>query len=259
MDDLDGDTAIVTGAAQGFGERIAHRLGAAGANVVLADIQNKKARSVAEGLQDAGVSAAAIRTDVTDRASVARMVEETVDRFGPVHILVNNAGGSGSERFQDLDLKTWQGGIDLNLTAPFICTSAVAPLMQEHGNGRIVNISSMAGRNVTMHGNPSYTSAKWGLLGLTKHAARDLAPDVRINAICPGGSTDVPVGFPLEPEHVADAVHFLVSDRSEFVNATFLELDGGDHLSERPEYLEKPPEKWPDEMQPAVGEPDDSG
>jgi 3-oxoacyl-[acyl-carrier protein] reductase len=89
--------------------------------------------------------------------------------------------------------------------------------MREHGNGRIVNISSMAGKNVTVNGNPAYTSGKWGVIGLTKHMARDLGPEVRVNALCPGGSPNSPMGRWAEPEDIANGVHFLVAPESEYV------------------------------------------
>lgn len=231
MIDLSGETAIVTGAAQGFGAEIANRLGEAGANVVLADVQVEKGQGVADDLADNGVDTLFVECDVTDRESAEALVEAAHDEFGSVEMLVNNAGGAGGETFQEIEEDAWQFGLDLNLTGPFNCSKAVMPGMLEHGNGRIVNISSMAGRNVTVNGNPSYTASKWGLIGLTKHAARDLGPDIRVNALCPGGSPRGPMGRFVEPDDVADGVLFLVSDRSEFVDGTILEVDGGGHLN----------------------------
>ncbi|MFC6724318.1 SDR family NAD(P)-dependent oxidoreductase [Halobium palmae] len=231
MIDLTGETAIVTGAAQGFGAEIANRLGQAGANVVLADVQVEKGRGVADEIAADGVETEFVECDVTDRDAAEAMVERAVDRFGSVEILVNNAGGAGDETFQEIEDDAWQFGLDLNLTGPYNCSKAVMPGMLEHGNGRIVNISSMAGRNVTVNGNPSYTASKWGLIGLTKHAARDLGPDIRVNAVCPGGSPRGPMGRFVEPDDVADGVLFLASDLSEFVDGTILEVDGGGHLN----------------------------
>lgn len=246
MVDLDGETAIVTGAAQGFGRRIAHRLGEAGANVVIADVQNEKAEEVSEELDEKNIPNQVAICDVTDPDAVDQMIDDTVDRFGSIEMLVNNAGGAGSEHTADLELEDWKWIVELNLTGPFICTKAVAEAMSEHGNGRVVNISSMAGRNVTVHGNAAYTSSKWGLLGLTKHTARDFGPDVRVNAICPGGGPSGPLEKPLEASDVADAVLLLVSDLSGFINGTIVEVDGGGHINSRPDYLDKPPEEWPD-------------
>jgi len=231
MIDLSGETAIVTGAAQGFGEEIARRLGEAGANVVLADVQVEKGEGVAADIADDGAETIFVECDVTDRDSAEALVEAAEDRFGTVEMLVNNAGGAGGETFQEIEQDAWQFGLDLNLTGPFNCSKAVMPGMLEHGNGRIVNISSMAGRNVTVNGNPSYTASKWGLIGLTKHAARDLGPEIRVNALCPGGSPRGPMGRFVEPDDVADGVLYLVSDLAEFVDGTVLEVEGGSHLN----------------------------
>ena len=249
MIDLQGETAIVTGAAQGFGRAIAERLGNAGANVVVADVQIEKGEQATEELREEGIDSEFVECDVTDPASAEAIVEATVERFGSVEILVNNAGGSTTDHFDDIDAETWLNGIALNLSGPFNMTKAVAPVMHEHGNGRIVNISSMAGRNVTVHGNPAYTSAKWGLIGLSKHSARDLGPDVRINALCPGGGPTGPLDSALTSDDVANGVLFLVSELTGYVNATVLEVDGGGNLNQRPDYLDKPPEEWPDFLQ----------
>lgn len=249
MFDLDGETAIVTGAAQGFGRAIAERLGAAGSNVVIADVQDEKAQNTAEELREEDIAVEVVDCDVTDPAAAQALVDATVERFGGVEILVNNAGGATSDRFTDLDFDAWFDGLALNLSGPFNCSKAVAPEMRQHGDGRIVNISSMAGRNVTVHGDASYTAAKWGLIGLSKHTARDLGPDVRVNALCPGGGPNGPLGRGVKGEDVANGVLFLVSDLADYVNATVLEVDGGGHVNARPDYLDKPPEEWPDFLQ----------
>ena len=249
MIDLNGETAIVTGAAQGFGRGIAARLGEAGSNIVIADVQVEKAETTAEELRDDGVTVEVVECDVTDPTSAESLVEATVERFGSVEMLVNNAGGSTIDHFTDLDFDDWSDGVGLNLSGPFNCSKAAAPEMIEHGNGRIVNISSMAGRNVTVHGDPSYTASKWGLIGLSKHAARDLGPEIRVNALCPGGSPTGPLERGVTADDVANGVLFLVSDLAGYVNGTVLEVDGGGNLNERPDYLNKPPEEWPDWLQ----------
>ncbi|MFB6354017.1 MAG: SDR family NAD(P)-dependent oxidoreductase [Halobacteriales archaeon] len=238
MYDLDGETAIVTGAAQGFGEGIAHRLGEAGANVVVADIQVEKGKGTVDDLEEKDVDAAFVEADVTDLDSVEAMVEQVEEQFGTIEILVNNAGGSGSEDFDDIEPDAWHAGIDLNLNGPFNCSKAVMPGMQAHGNGRIVNISSMAGRNVTVNGNPAYTAGKWGVIGLTKHMARDLGPEIRVNALCPGGSPRGPMGRWAEPEDIANGVHFLVAHESEYVHGEVLQVEGGSHLNPSAEDLD---------------------
>lgn len=249
MYDLDGDTAIVTGAAQGIGRAIAERLGEDGANVVLADVQAGKATEVAEALGENGVVAEAVECDVTDPSSAEALADHVSERFGSVDVLVNNAGGGGGGTFTDLDAEEWQRVVNLNLGGAYNCSSSVVPGMIERGDGRIVNIASMAGRNVSVNGNANYTAAKWGVIGLTKHMARDLAPDVRVNAVCPGGTltplleenmTDevrdrvaerVPLGRWGRPEDQANAAAFLASEQSAYMTGTLLEVDGGGQLT----------------------------
>jgi len=244
--DLDGETAIVTGGAQGFGRGTAELLGRAGCDVVIADVQVEKGETAAEELREEGIETEFVECDVTDPAAAEALVEATVERFGSLEVLVNNAGGSTSDHFDDLDFDTWMDGVSLNLSGPFNCTKAAAPAMREHGNGRIVNISSMAGRNVTVHGNASYTATKWGLIGLSKHTARDLGPDVRVNALCPGGGPNGPLGRGVDRHDVANGVLLLVSDLAGYVDGTVLEVDGAGSLNARPDYLDKPPEEWPE-------------
>lgn len=248
---LDGDTAIVTGGAQGIGRGIAERLGEAGANVVLADVQTEMADDVAEGISDHSIEAMAVECDVTDPDSTERLADAAQERFGTVEVLVNNAGGGGGGDFRDLDAAEWRRVVELNLTGAFNCSAAVAPGMVEHGHGhgRIVSISSMAGRNVSVNGNANYTAAKWGVIGLTKHMARDLAPDVRANAVCPGATLtplaeenipeeardqvadNLPMGRWGRPEDQANAVLFLASEASSFITGTVIEADGGGQLT----------------------------
>ncbi|MFB6170827.1 MAG: SDR family NAD(P)-dependent oxidoreductase [Haloarculaceae archaeon] len=238
MYDLDGETAIVTGAAQGFGRGIAERFADAGANVVLADVQLEKAEEVAAGIRADGADAAVVECDVTDVEAAESLVADTVDRFGSVEVLVNNAGGGGGGRFTDLDPAEWRRVVDLNLNGSFNCAYAAVPHMLENGDGRIVNISSMAGRNVTVNGNANYTSSKWGVIGLAKHIARDHGPTVRANAVCPGGSPNGPMGRFVEAEDVAKACLFLATEASSFVTGTVLEVDGGGQLNPSAEDLD---------------------
>ncbi|SDX63863.1 SDR family NAD(P)-dependent oxidoreductase [Halobellus clavatus] len=247
--DMDGETAIVTGAAQGIGRGIASRLGEAGANVVLADIQSDEVATAADELAADGATTEAVTCDVTDPDDVEAMVAATEESFGSVEILVNNAGGAGGQALQDLERDAWEDAIDLNLTGTYNCTQAVMPGMRERGEGRIVNISSMAGRNVSVNGGIHYTAAKWGVIGFTKHAARDLAPDVRVNAVCPGGTltpmleedideawheeytSRIPLGRLGHVEDQANGVLFLASELSAYMTGTVLEIDGGGQLA----------------------------
>lgn len=230
MYDLEGETAIVTGAAQGFGRAIAELLAEADANVVLADVQVEKAERVAAGIRDGGAEAEVVECDVTDVDETDALAEHVRDRFGTVEVLVNNAGGGGGGTFTDLTPEEWRRVVSLNLDGTFNCSYSVVPGMLDHGNGRIVNVSSMAGRQVTHHGNANYTAAKWGIIGLSKHLARDLGPDVRANAVCPGAGLPTTLGRELEAEDVAKAVLYLSTEASSFLTGTLIEVDGGGQL-----------------------------
>jgi 3-oxoacyl-[acyl-carrier protein] reductase len=249
MYDLDGETAIVTGAAQGIGRATAELLGEAGANVVLADVQGEKVEAAAADLEDAGVATEAVECDVTDLAATDALAERASERFGTVEILVNNAGVGTGGSFLDVDPGEWEHVLSVNLTGAYNCSRSVVPGMLDGGGGRVVNVSSMAGRNTSYHGAANYTASKWGVIGLTKHMARDLAPEVRVNALCPGatltpliesatteeGREQTASGIPLErwatPEDQARAVHYLVTEASAFVTGTVLEVDGGGQLT----------------------------
>jgi len=249
MYDLDGETAIVTGAAQGIGRGIAERLGAAGANVVLADVQGEKVAGVADELAGDGVTAEAVECDVTDLGDTDRLARRARERFDAVEMLVNNAGVGTGGSFTELEPEEWAHVLSVNLTGAFNCSYSVVPGMVEHGSGRVVNVSSMAGRNTSYHGAANYTASKWGVIGLTKHMARDLAPAVRVNALCPGatltplirsatteaGRERTAEGIPLErwstPEDQAEAVFYLLSRMSSYVTGTVLEVDGGSQLT----------------------------
>lgn len=251
---VDGETAVVTGAAQGIGEAIARKLGTEGAAVVIADRQAGKAEGVADDLRDEGIEAEAVDCDVTDRADTERMAERATARFGGVDILVNNAGVGSAGSFEDLEPDAWDLVLDVNLTGPYNCSRAVVPGMVERGHGRIVNISSMAGRNISYHGAANYTASKWGLVGLTKHMAWDLGEHgITVNAVCPGateteltreGTTEagraettekIPLGRWADPDDQAEAVLYFAADSGAFTTGTVLEVDGGQQLAQRHE------------------------
>lgn len=252
-DRLQGQTAIVTGAAKGIGYAIAETLGDEGASIVVADVDEAGAQDAADDLADGGIDALAVHCDVTDRADTTSMVDAAVSEFGGVDVLVNNAGIATREPFMDLDPGQWDEIIDVNLTGPFNCSYEAASELAEAG-GSIVNISSMAGRNISYHAAAPYTASKWGLIGFTKHLAWDLSDyDVRVNAVCPGStltplieeqtepearaetSEKIPLGRWADPENQAEGVLYLVSDAADYVTGTVLEIDGGKQLGVRHE------------------------
>lgn len=248
-------TAVVTGAAQGIGRAIAERLAVEGANVVVADVQAATAEETAAELDGTGDGAAvAIECDVSSEEEARNVAIETEERFGAIDVLVNNAGVAGGGPFpEELPPAEWHRVIDVNLTGTYNCTYAVAPAMIEAGYGRIVNVASMAGRNISYHGAAHYTASKWGIVGLTKHLAWDLGEHgITVNALCPGAvetpladhqsaeekartASKTPLGRWSTPADQAAGVAYLVSEAAGFVTGTTLEIDGGLWLGPRHE------------------------
>ena len=238
---LEGRRALVTGGASGIGAATARRLAAEGAEVVIGDVNEEGSAAVASE-----ISATAARLDVTDPASAEALVAEQ----GPFAILVNNAGTDEFGFFADTDPGVWDRVIAINLIGVMACTHAVLPGMQAAGYGRIVNVSSEAGR-IGSKGSVAYSSAKGGVLGFTKAMAREGARfGITVNAICPG-----PIETPLlmqaldfgeigekivetmkggtqlkrlgTPDEVAATIAFLASDDASYVTGETLGVSGG--------------------------------
>ena len=204
--DLKGKGAVVTGGNGGLGQRICHALAVAGCHVAVVYAKSKdEAEGVARDLQKHQVSAATFACDVTSREDVARLVEDVVKRFGRLDILVNDAAYNKAIPFTDLDAMTyeeWTKIIDINLTGPMLLTKAVGPVMKRQGEGRIVNISSVAGLGPT-GSSIAYAVSKAGLIHLTKCMALALAPEVLVNCVAPGLLEGTRATANLRPEQVA--------------------------------------------------------
>ena len=244
---LQDQVAIVTGAAQGMGAAIAGRLAAEGAKVVVSDINLQKVAAVAKSINDgANSSALAMKTDVTKENEVAKMVETTIEHYGTVAILVNNAGILYPTRIDYVTKAEWDEVLDVNLNGSFLCSKAVLPIMKENKFGRIVNMSSSAGRSVSTLGGVHYTAAKAGVLGLTRGMAKEVAPfGITVNAICPGlidtemareNCTPAQLrayeeSFPIPrlgaPEEVAQLIVFLATDAA-YITGASIDINGGD-------------------------------
>jgi len=242
--DLTGRVAIVTGGNGGIGYGIAHGLAPAGANIVIAARHPAKNAQATAALQELGVHALSVATDVQDEASVQAMVHAAVEAFGHVNILVNNAGINIRKAPQDYTLEEWQRVVNTNLTGVFLCARAVYPHMVKVGGGKIINIGSMTsifGSNVS----PVYAATKGGVIQFTKSLAIFWAKDnIQVNAILPGWiHTDltasasaerynfikarIPHGRWGEPDELAGAAVFLASRASDYVTGIALPVDGG--------------------------------
>ncbi|MGV0643027.1 3-oxoacyl-ACP reductase FabG [Mycolicibacterium sp. XJ879] len=243
---LTGQTAVVTGGAQGLGLAIAERFVAEGARVVLGDLDLAATEAAAKKLGGDDV-ALAVRSDVTQLADVEALVYTAVQRFGGLDIMVNNAGITRDATLRKMTEEQFDQVISVHLKGTWNGLKAAAPIMRENKRGAIVNMSSISGK-VGMVGQTNYSAAKAGIVGMTKAAAKELAHlGVRVNAIQPGlirsamteampqkawdsKLAEVPMGRAGEPEEVAKVALFLASDLSSYMTGTVLEITGGRHL-----------------------------
>ncbi|MBE7417929.1 MAG: 3-oxoacyl-ACP reductase FabG [Ideonella sp.] len=244
MNSLQKKLAVVTGAASGIGAAIAAKLAAAGATVIVADVQADKGETRAATLRDAGHAAHFVRVDMTDAASVAAFAADVQSRYGVPDVLVNGAGWGTTHPFWEGTPELWDKIIALNFVGPMRLTKAFVQGMVQRGSGRIVNIASDAGR-VGSLGETVYSGAKGGLIAFTKSLAREVARyGISVNCVCPG-PTDTPLmaavpekvtealkkAIPLrrlgKPEEVADAVVFFSGDGASYVTGQVLSVSGG--------------------------------
>lgn len=248
MGTMTGKVAIVTGGSAGIGRAAAVAFAREGASVVVADVDVEGGEKTVAELENAGVDAMFVHTDVSDAGQVAALVDRTVERFGRLDYAFNNAGIEGAPApTADSTIENWNRTIAVNLTGVYLCMRAEIPRMLAGGGGVIVNNSSVAGL-VGFPGIPAYTASKHGIVGLTKTAALEYATEgVRVNAVCPGViDTEMitrfthgdpaeaaqllqtePVGRMGAPEEIADAVVWLCSDRASFVTGQAIAVDGG--------------------------------
>jgi 2-hydroxycyclohexanecarboxyl-CoA dehydrogenase len=241
---VDGRTAVITGAASGIGRATAEALAAAGAYVVLGDIAEDKGKEAAEAIRANGADADFVRLDVTDLASIESFRATTAARGRQVDIVVNVAGWGKIEPFVKNSPDFWRKVIDLNLLGPIAVTRAFLDPMIERKAGKVVTVSSDAGR-VGSLGESVYAGAKGGAIAFTKSLAREMARfNINVNCVCPG-PTDTPLlaavperhreAFvrvtPMQrlakPSEIADAVLFFASARADFVTGQVLSVSGG--------------------------------
>jgi 2-dehydro-3-deoxy-D-gluconate 5-dehydrogenase len=245
--DLSGRSAIVTGGAMGIGLGIARRLHDAGANVLVADLDESAASRVAADLLARRTdSALAVGSDVSDERGVQDMVHTAVEGFGGVDILVNNAGIYPAAPLAKLDAATFARVLEVNLTGLFLCTKRASARMIEQGRGgRIVNVTSIDALHPSMVGLAHYDASKHGAWGFTKNAALELAPHrIWVNAVAPGGiktpgtgemdpqsiaafEAMIPMGRMGDPDDIGRAVLFLASDMASYMTGSQVVVDGG--------------------------------
>jgi 3-oxoacyl-[acyl-carrier protein] reductase len=247
---MEGRVAIVTGAAHGIGRVYALRLADEGANVVIADLDEAGAAEVAAEIESAGGDALGVQCDVSDEESIAAAVNATVERYGKIDILINNAGmfsvvPMSRVGFEDISREEWTKMMDVNVTGTWLACKAAVPEMRKNGYGKIINISS----GVVFKGVPMrvhYVASKAAIIGFTRTLAREVGGDnITVNCIAPGGtlSEENPTPEVLEarqkktgdraiprvqvPEDLAGAMAFFASTDSDFITGQTLVVDGG--------------------------------
>ncbi len=237
-----GKIVIVTGSASGIGRAIAERFGAAGAHVVVTDVNGTGATTVGQKIVAAGGSALAITADVSNKAQVDHLFVTTIEKFGTVDVLVNNASLTNTERhFLEGDEAWWNSIIAVNLTGAFLCSHQAAQIMVRQRAGVIINLSS-GGASRAHRGNAAYDAAKGGIEALTRAMALDLGPyGVRVNTLVPGSidstglnpetkqarGENIPLGRVGEVDDLAGPALFLASDEARYITGHQLYVDGG--------------------------------
>jgi 3-oxoacyl-[acyl-carrier protein] reductase len=241
---LENKVAVITGGAQGIGKATAEKFASEGASVVVWDMNEEKGTNLAKALEKHSIQAAFESVNVAKMESVELATKKTIEQFGKIDILINNAGITKDASFLKMTSEQWQQVIDVNLTGVFNCTKAIAPSMVERRYGRIINASSVVG----IYGNfgqTNYVATKAGVIGMTQVWARELGrKGITVNAVAPGFiATDMIQTIPekiLEaikektplqrfgtPEDVANVYCFLASDEAAFINGAVISVDGG--------------------------------
>ena len=240
---LEGQTALITGAGRGIGKTIALKLAECGADIVLADM-NPEVAEVCLEVGSLGRKCLTFETDVTDFDAIDTMVKNTIEELGSIHILVNNAGITQDNLFMRMKPEQWSNVIDVNLNGVFNVTKAVIRPMVKQRMGKIINISSVVGFTGNS-GQVNYSSTKSALVGFTKSLAREVgARGVTVNAVAPGFIDtamtkalnesqqevilqQIPLGRMGGPADIANAVAFLVSEDASYITGTILHVNGG--------------------------------
>ncbi|MFQ6065777.1 MAG: SDR family NAD(P)-dependent oxidoreductase [bacterium] len=242
---LKNKVAIITGSARGIGKAIAQRFLREGVAVAINDVDLERAEEIVREAESKRQKVLSVRADVSNEKEVEEMVDKVYSKFGRIDILVNNAGIIKRGSTEDHSYEDWDRVIAVNLRGTYNCSKAVIPIMKRQGCGKIVNISSVAGKVGDIASAPSYGPSKGGINALTKSLARELAGyGICVNAVAPhaietemsGEWSDekrrkliaqIPLGRLGRPEEVAAAVLFLASDEASFITGEILDVNGG--------------------------------
>lgn len=244
---LEDRNGIVTGAASGIGAATALHLASLGAKVALVDLNQAGLDEVAAAIVKNGYpEPMVVKCDVGDADQINRMVDGAAERFGHLDFSVHSAGILRRTKFTDITDEEWDLMMSINLRGVFLCCRAAAQKMLPNGKGSIVNVASLAGRTCSLLGGAHYTTAKHAVVGMSRHIARELAPEgIRVNAFCPGGTMtpmikqgagqeeidtvaqNIPLRRWSSPEEQALAIAFLVSDDSSYMTGACLDSNGG--------------------------------
>jgi 3-oxoacyl-[acyl-carrier protein] reductase len=242
--DLTGKVAIVTGAGQGIGREISLLFAKHGANVVVGDLNFESAKQVAREIDEIGTKGIPHQVDVSQKESAQGLVQAAIDTFGGIDILVNNAGITRDAMLHKMEEEQFDQVIAVHMKGTFLCMQAAAVHMRQKQKGKIINISSIAGKVGNM-GQVNYAGAKAGIVGMTKAAAKELAKfQVNVNAVQPGfidtdmtravpekvreiKIVEIPMQRVGQPLDIAKAVVFLGSDYSDYMTGNVLEVTGG--------------------------------
>jgi len=241
--EFQGKVVLVTGSAQGIGLATVREFAREGATLVLNDLNREALDGAVHGLESEGTRCMGVAADTSKKVEVDRMIEKTMEAFGKLDVLVNNAGITRDALLHKMTEEQWTQVINVNLTGVFFCLQAAAKIMRDAKSGSIINISSDARYGNT--GQANYSAAKEGIIGLTRTAAKELAPrKVRVNAVSPGPIdtpmlraapekavqaflASIPLGRAGSVEEVSRVILFLASERSSYITGQVINCDGG--------------------------------
>ena len=248
---LDGKVAIITGSSRGIGRAVALCFAEEGASVVVNYSRSQEqAEAVVRTIRERGGNAIAVRADVAVSDDVRAMVRETVDLWGRIDILMNNAGIAADGPAEEMSEDDWDRVVDVSLKGTFLCTQAVAPIMRRQKSGKVINVSAASAIRGRMNG-VNFCAAKGGVIALTKCFARELAPHVQVNCFLPGFTEtedvverfglrdpkvraelvkEIPLGRLAKAEEMARGALFLASSDSDLMTGQLLMINGGSYM-----------------------------